>query len=185
MALQDILQKILDEAAEEVKRIEQETKDEQKKLEQESKKKEVAEKKNVEARKAFAIESLERKTEAMARREAKKQLLGAKHRIVIAAMNKFHDHLCGLKDEAYGAIFKQLFSKVENKKGTVLVSKDRAELIKKHVPSSLEVKADDSVKGGFVVHYCTSEVDNSFYNLVYSEFRNDVETFFAQKLGLI
>ncbi|MCF7846633.1 MAG: V-type ATP synthase subunit E [Candidatus Gracilibacteria bacterium] len=185
MALQDILHKILDEAAEEVKRIEQETQNEKKTLEQESKAQEVQEKKEVEARKVSAIESLERKTEAMARREAKKQLLGAKHRIITTAMEKFHSHFCGLKEDAYGEILKQLFAKVENKKGIVLAPKDRVELTKKHAPSALEVRADDAVKGGFVVQYGTSEVDNSFHNLVYSEFRNDVETFFAQKLGLI
>jgi vacuolar-type H+-ATPase subunit E/Vma4 len=185
MALKDILQKILDEASVEVSRIEDELKDEKKKLDAESKELEVQEMKLVDEKKSSALESLDRKTAAMARRETKKLLLSAKHTVMTAALEKFHEHLCELDDGAYGKILEKLFAKVSDVDGKILAPKNRVDITKKFAPSGADVVADDSVVGGFVMQSATAEVDNSFQNLVYSEFRNEVEIFFAQKLGLI
>ncbi|MBT3348887.1 hypothetical protein HN954_02890 [bacterium] len=185
MALKDILQKILDEASVEVSRIEDELTAEKRKLETESKTLEQQEIQKTDERKVSARESLDQKTAAMARRETKKLVLGAKHVVMTTALDKFHEHLCALDDETYGKILEKLFVKVSDTDGKILVPKKRLEITKKFAPTGFEILSDDVIAGGFIVQTSKSEVDNSFQNLVFSEFRNDVEIFFAQKLGLI
>jgi len=136
-------------------------------------------------KKNSARKTLDQKTAAMARRETKKQLLEAKHVVITTALKKLYEHLCKLDDAEYGKILEKLFAKISNTEGKLLVPKNRATITSKFAPKNLEIVEDSSISGGFVLQSKTTEVDNSFQNLVYSEFRNEVEISFAQKLGLI
>lgn len=184
MALQDILQKILDEASAEVVRIEEETRNEEQVLEAESAETLASEQAELVEKQTTAAETLERKTSTMARRETKKQILAAKHAVISNALDKFVAHLENLKDDAYGKLIEKLCSQLTGT-GKLLAPKKRVAITKKFAPKGFDVVECDTVTGGFLVKLPTAEIDNSFTNLVHSEFRNEVEEFFAQKLNLI
>jgi len=185
MALQDILQKILDEAAAEVVRIEDETRNEEQVLEAESVEILAREQAALEAKEAAALKTVERKTSTMARREIKKQILAAKHAVISDALDKFVAHLENLGDDAYGKFIEKLCEGLAGGTGKLLAPKARVAVTKKFAPKGFDVVESDTVTGGFLAQLPTAEIDNSFTNLVRSEFRNEIEEFFAQKLKLI
>ena len=121
----------------------------------------------------------------MARRETKKRLLTAKRSIISTAMTKFLEHLENVSDETYGHILKELFVKIPPKAGRVLVPTHRKEITEKFAPKDLEIVSDEGISGGFIVRTQDAEIDNSFPNIVLSEFCNELEAFFVQKLALI
>ncbi len=185
MALQDILQKIIDEANADAARIQDELKVEQKKLEEQAKADEAQELDRLKENAQTAIASVERKTDAMVRRENQKLMLQAKHAVISEALEKLWSHLCDLSDDKYSDLLKVLLSKVTATSGTILTPKNRLDLTKKVAPNGFDVKEDANLKGGIVIRTDKSEIDNSFRTIVFSEFRVELEMVLAQKLGFV
>lgn len=184
MALQDILQKILDEAAIEVKKIDDELAEEKKQLKAEFDQQTATSLETLSEKKAEALASLETKTNAMARRDSKSQLQQARRTVISRAMVDFHEKLVALPDAEYQKVIEPLLAHLSGE-GTLFVPKTRVELTKKVAPKGFVVEASDDIVGGFVAKLENSEVDCSFHSLVFSEYRNEIESFFAQKLNLI
>ena len=185
MAIDDILQKILAEAAAVVSDIEKETKVKILDLEKESKKLEEEDRENLKQKKAKAIKTLSDKATAIARQNEKKQLLLAKHEIVKQAKENFCEYLCNLPDSKYSLFISKLMKATHIDSGKVFVPKNRLELSQSIITEKFDIVASEKIKGGFVLRTATAEIDNSFQNLIFSEFRNDLEEFFAKKFKLI
>ena len=185
MSLQDILQKILDEAKLESDRIKSEFEKEKAVLLEESKNIQKEAEKGLSLKKKDAIEKVKTKIDSMARREVKQKMLVARHDVATKAMNSFAEYLEKLSDDKYGEILKKLFSNISEKEGLILAPSAKLAITKKIAPAGFTVEADDSIKSGFVAKLGKAEIDNTFHNLVFSEFHNEVRSFFAEKLSLI
>ncbi len=186
MSLQDILQKILDEAKLEISQIQKELEKEKAVFTEEIEKEKTKELAELEEKKKKVIEKINQKIDLMARRETKQKMLAVRHELITKAMNSFAEYLNNLSDDKYGKILEKLFADFSNTdEGVILVPAKKMELIKKFAPKGFKVEIDDSVKGGFIAKLGKAEVDNTFSNLVFSEFYNEIRAFFAEKLGLI
>lgn len=185
MSLQDILQKILDEAKLEINRIQKDLEKEKSVLLEEFKQKEETDKKQLLAKKEEALGKIKHKIDSMARREVKQKMLVVRHEIVTKAMHSFAEYLGSLPENKYGEIIKKLFTNISEAEGVILAPSKKLEITKKLAPKGFKVEADDSVKAGFIAKLGKSEVDNTFDTLVFSEFHNQIRSFFAEKLGLI
>lgn len=184
MALQDILQKILDEAGNEIKKLDDELIEDKKQIKVEADKKTAASLEALAEKKAEALVSIETKTNAMARRDVKSGIQQSRRTVISEAMGKFHEHLVALPDAEYQQVLEKLVAPLTGE-GTLFVPKARIDLTKKIAPKGFSVEASADVAGGFLAKLPTAEVDCSFYSLVFSEYRNEIESFFAQKLNLI
>jgi vacuolar-type H+-ATPase subunit E/Vma4 len=185
MSLQDILQKILDEAKLEIGQIQKELDKEKSALQVEFEQEKKVELKELDTKKKEALEKVTQKIDSMARREVKQKMLVVRHKIITKAMNSFVEYLETLSDDKYGEILKKLFAGISAKNGVILAPSKKLELTKKFAPKDFSVEADDSIKGGFIAKLGKAEVDNTFSNLVFSEFQNEIRSFFAEKLNLI
>jgi len=185
MSLQDILQKIIEEAKQEVDQIKGQLESEKQVLQTEADKSQKEELQVLSVKKKAALEKIKTKIDSMARREVKQKMMQARHDVVTKAMNTFAEHLKKLSDDKYGEILKKLFSNITEKEGTILAPSAKLALTKKFAPAGFIVEADDSIESGFVAKLGRAEIDNSFENLVFSEFHNQIRAFFAEKLGLI
>ena len=184
MALQDILQKILDEAAAEVKNIEASTIEDKKQLKSEADEQTATLLDELKAKKAEALGSIEAKTNAMARRDAKSRLQEARRNVITMAMEKFLEHLVALPNDQYSQVLEKLFAPISGQ-GTIYAPKAHMAVTKKAAPKGFSVQETEDIKGGFIIKFANSEVDCSFESIVFSEYRNEIESFFAQKLNLI
>jgi vacuolar-type H+-ATPase subunit E/Vma4 len=184
MALQDILNKILETAAQEVRDINLSLETEQKKLSEKIKKLEMAEFAdfNLKSKEVLALVSI--KTDSMARRENKRRLLEAKRRLIEKSLNVFLRSLEKADDELYAKILDKLFEKVDVKNGTIFVPENRVDITTKKVSKNFIVKSDASILGGFIIKNKQVTIDNTFKNLVKSEFKNELEIYFANQLKL-
>jgi vacuolar-type H+-ATPase subunit E/Vma4 len=184
MALQDILQKILEEAESEIKALDEALVEEKKQLHVEAEKEAALALNSIAQKKADALASVEKKTNAIARRDVKTVIQQARRSVISSAMEQFHDHLVSLPDAQYQAVLEKLIAPLSGE-GVLFVPKARMELTKKLAPKNFTVEVSDAVAGGFLAKLPKAEVDCSFHSLVFSEFRNEIESFFAQKLNLI
>ncbi len=184
MALQDILQKILEEAAREVKTLDDALVEEKKQLHIEAEKEAALALESLAQKKADALASVEKKTNAIARRDVKTVIQQARRSVISSAMEQFHDHLVALPDAQYQQVLEKLLDPLSGE-GTLFVPKKRIDSTKKMAPKGFSVEASENIAGGFVAKLPKAEVDCSFHSLVFSEFRNEIESFFAQKLNLI
>lgn len=185
MALQDILKKILAKSDQEVEVIKADFEAKKQVLETDSKEIELQELANLNRKTATALEAVEAKIESMARRENSKVLLEAKQKLIKLALQKFQNSLEKAEDDVYGKVIEKLFNSILDTKGTVLVPKNRLTISQKVTPKHFDVEADDSIKGGFVLKCKNGEVDNSFENLVQSEYKSALEMYFVESLKLI
>ncbi len=182
--MQDILQKILDEAANEIKNIDALLVEEKKQLKTEADKKVAESLEKLAEKKAEILASVETKTNTMARRDVKTRLQQARRNVISAAMTSFHEHLVALPDSEYQQVLEKLIAPLSGE-GTLFVPSARVEITKKMAPKNFTVESSDDITGGFLVKLANAEIDCSFHNLIFSEFQNEVESFFAQKLNLI
>ncbi len=185
MSLQDILQKILDEAKLEISQIQKKLEQEKQELFEKFEEEKSNELKELSLKKEEAIKKVSNKVEAMARRELKQKMLTVKHKIITRSLNSFVEYLSKLPDDKYEEILKKLFANITAKNGEILVPSAKQELFKKVIPQGFKIKVDKSVKSGFIAKLEKAEIDNTFENLVLSEFYNEIRSFFAEKLNLI
>ena len=187
MSLQDILKKIIDDSQMVIEQIEAET---------ESSKKEVRSRYEKQKERALvelaektdkAVNSVDDKIRLMARRENAKLLSEAKQEVIKKALKMLLERLETADEALYKKILKQLFVKITEKEGSVLTAFDRVEVTKSCLPDGLkaEVVGDNNIRGGFVFKGKQSEIDNTFHELVFSEFHSELTTYFAEQLRLI
>lgn len=182
MSLQDILKKILDQAAVEIKAIEKETAEKKKELEAQSSEIEATEMAQLEERTAEALESVTTKAESMARREKAKKISHVKKDLVHEAMEKFVEHLNKLDDKTYEGILAALVDQIDEKSGTLEVPKGKSGLVQS---SKFQVSEAADVSGGFRFKNDRVVIDNTFESLVFSQFRSELEIYFAEQLKLV
>lgn len=185
MALSDILQKILDSASAEVSAIEAEREEHKQKMSHQSMARMKIRAVEIEAHGAQVLSQIETKIEALARREISKSMQSSKQAVVQAAREAFYNHLIGLDDAAYGKIIALLFEPLKDKTATIIVPSNRLAITKKYAPKYCEIKSSDDIQGGFIFVFKGGEVNNSFHNLVFSQMKEDLTSFFAQSLHLI
>ncbi len=185
MSLQDLLKKILDDAAAEVAVIEKETEKKKKDIDEEFTAKEKEELTELNEKTEVALAAVEEKIKSMARRENAKTLLGAKQKIIEKALSEFLKKLEGADEETYGKVLDRLFAQIQPQGGEVLVPQNRTEITRKHAPEGIKITSDENINGGFIFHSGGSQIDNSFHNLVLSEYRSEFTTYFAEQLKLV
>jgi vacuolar-type H+-ATPase subunit E/Vma4 len=185
MSLNDILQKIIDQAEVEVKDLQAQAshqKQEMKKTSQrfcEVKKTELAEKTEE------ALASVQKKMETMGHQEVARQVLTAKQEVVQAALVGLYNQLVNIDDETYGQIMKKLFVSIENKPMKIITAPNRVEITKQYAPGAAEIEGQKKVTGGFIVESKGMTIDNTFKNMIFSEFKEALTMYFAQKLNLV
>lgn len=186
MALQDILKKILLDAETEVAEITSDLEKKKKVMEAESKVIEAQELQSLEAKTASALSSIEEKTSSMARRENARMLLESKQEVIKALLTKFQSTLEELSEKDYSAVITKLISDITDTEGIIVTPSSRLVSIKAATPAGMTIETDESIKGGFIFKSKTGgEVDNSFASLVHSEFRSNLEMYFAEQLKFI
>lgn len=185
MALQDILSKILEEADKEIAKINQDFEAKKSVLEKEMATEEKAELSALNEKTKEALNSVEEKTRSMARRENAKSVLISKRDLIKESLEAFLRSLEAAPDDLYGKIIEKLFSQLSFEKGELVVPEKREALMKKIMPQGFSLKTSKEVRGGFIAHGKGATVDNSFKNLVFSEFRNELEIYFANQLKLL
>jgi len=185
MTLRDILQKILDEAKKEISTLEREFEIKKADLHTESKEIEKKEIAVVREKAALAADSVEKKTRQMARRENAKILLATKQKLIETAIAAFESSLEKCDNETYGKILKKCFAKMPMKSGTIFTPDIRIAITQKFAPDGFEIKADPNIRGGFIARSGKAEIDCSFKNLIFSEFSDDLRSYFAENLRLL
>jgi len=184
MALQDILKKIREGAVAETTKIDAEADAEIQKLKAASDETSKAEIKAFEAKTEKALQDVEVKTKSMARREGAQLLLQTKRQLIEDAKKQFLGYLIKSDDATYGKMIEKLFSQMKDASGRVFAPKSRLAVTKKHAPKDCTVFEDEKIRGGFLFRGVDSEVDNTFENLIFSEFGEAFTTFFADQLKL-
>lgn len=180
MALADIAQKILAEIDAQIKVLEKDFEVQKKTLADSYAEKEKAALKDLMGKTDKALKDVEQKILAMARQENKKALLQARRNILDQAMTAF---LKAIESGDKKAIYEKLIAGLGAEKGTILAaSSDEAVL--KSLAKGFEFKADKNITGGFIVHAGGAEIDNTFHNLVYSVYRDELEMYFTDQLKL-
>jgi vacuolar-type H+-ATPase subunit E/Vma4 len=185
MSLQDILKRILDEAATEVKNIEVDTAKEKDILAEESAKIQKAEQDKLDAKTEAVLQSVEKKMSSMARRENSQSLLRAKRNTITSALDLFLKKLENADDKTYGQILEKLFAKTTLPSGKVFAPAKRLEITSRFAPPGFDVVTHKDIVGGFILQSGGTEVDNSFQSLVFSEFRDALTSYFADQLKFI
>jgi len=185
MSLSDILQKIIDEASSEAGEIHKEAEEQKQKMSHESDARMNIRHSDIEANGEKVLSQITSKTEALARREDMKMTQSAKQAIVATSLEALYKSLLEVDDAAYGKILEALFSQLGEKTATILAPKERLSITKKIAPKHCEVKGSDRLKGGFIFSFKGGEINNSFESLVYSQYKDELTSYFAQSLQLI
>ncbi|NYT00630.1 MAG: hypothetical protein GKB99_02765 [Methanocellales archaeon] len=163
----EVAKKIIEEAEEKAKPIVDEARDEAKQIKKEFKEKAVLE-----------AEAKKKRLLALARLEARKNVLSARHDMTELAFVEAVNKLCGLADKEYLAIIKEMFMSVDMPDGNVEVlfsTRDKKRIshdFLKEVEKELAMKgkkvkltlSGDSrdISGGFILRKGRIEFNNSF-----------------------
>ena len=134
---------------------------------------------------SFEIDSVEEKTRSMARRENAKSILTFKRALIKKSLEEFLGSLEMASDDLYGKIIEKLFSQLSFTEGELVIPQRRESLMKNITPQGFSLKSSTEIEGGFIAHSKGATVDNSFKNLVFSEFRDALEIYFANQLKLL
>lgn len=184
MSLQDIIKKILADTQGDLQAIEADKAEKKAALDKASAQLEAAAKKDLEAREEEALKSVDEKTASMARRENTKALQMAKRKLLDRGMEKFLNALLEADDKLYSQVCEKLIAALPFEKGTLTVPVAKESLMKK-IATGFDIKTSTSIKGGFIAASGKSEIDNTFENLVHSEYRSDLEMHLADQLKLV
>lgn len=184
MSLQDIIKKILADIQDEIQAIEAETVEKKKVLDKTYADKERQDKIEFAAKAQAALKSVDEKTASMARRENAKVLQATKRKLLDSVLEQFLASLLAADEEFYTKICRALINKIPFDSGELKVPKEKFELMKRLAPQ-FKVSATSAFAGGFVALHESSEIDNSFENLVCSEYADELEIYLADQLKLV
>ncbi len=185
MSLQDILRKILDDAAENVAQIESDVVSDLEKIREEFVQREKQESAQIEKKTKDALKSVEEKTRSMARRQNSQSLLEAKHKVLESFFEAFLHKLEQADEKTYKQILDKLFEQLSVSSGKILAPPKRLEITSKCAPGGFDVVAHKNISGGFLVHSGGTEIDNSFRSLVFSEFREPLMLHLSEELKFV
>ena len=185
MSLQDLLKKIITDSEEKVGEIKSRLEQQKKDMAEEFAKKEKQALLGIDEKTTKALASVDEKIHLMARRTNAKSMLKAKQTVIKSALEHFLRHLEQSESTLYGKILEKLFARIHAKSGKVFAPNSRLEITKKYANPEFEVIPSESIKAGFIFHSGISEIDNTFENLVLSEFREEFTAYFAQQLKLV
>ena len=186
MALTDIIQQLLEKAQHEAENIASQTQT----LKNEIKSTYEAEKKNILAeideKKNLDQARITRETNATISKEKRKHTLAAKSKIMKQSLEFFYNSLINLNDKDYKELMQTLVTQMNlSGSGIFHVPSKRIAVTSEFVPKGFQVQASDELKGGAMIQQGNAHIDVRFFNLVYSEFKTEIESFFAKKLDLI
>lgn len=184
MALADIAQKILAEIDQQIKGLEKEFDAQKGALDGTYADKEKGALVDLDKKTEKALADVDYKIAAMARQENKKGILGARRAVLDKAMDAFFNALCNADKSSKETIYKKLLELVEASSGDIVVAA-ADEAIVSGIATGFDVKGDSDIAGGFVLHSGGAEIDNTFHNLVYSVYRDELEMYFANQLKLV
>ena len=184
MALADIAQKILAEIDAQVKVLEKDFTAKKSILDTDLVAKEKAALAELSDKTDKALADVEHKIAAMARQENKKSLLQARRNVLDKAMETFLEALENGDKATKEAVYKKLLSEVNATEGHIHVAASDEAIVTPLV-KNLKVMANKDITGGFILHTGGAEVDNTFKNLVYSVYRDELEMYFADQLKLL
>ena len=184
MSLQDIIKKILADTQGDLQKIEADLADKKKALDEAYAEYEALDKKELEAKAKTALQLVDEKTASMARRENTKAIQQAKRELMDQALEKFLDSLINADEKLYNEICEKLIKALPFSSGTVTVPKARQAAMKPLL-SGFDIETSQDFAGGFMVAHEGSVIDNSFENLVMSEYRSDLEMYLADQLKLV
>ena len=185
MALADIAQKIMAEINQQIKELEKDFDAQKKALEAKFVDMEKTAQAELSTKTDRALTDVAHKISAMGRQENKKALLQAKRNVLDSAMKIFLESLRSADKSHKEAIYKKLLVDTADLKGHLHVAPADEAMVKTLAGSGLTVKADKNILGGFILHADGAEVDNTFHNLVYSVYRDELEMYFADQLKLV
>lgn len=184
MALQDIINKILEEASSEAESIKAEYKKKAEGVKAEAVKVGEVDLQEVVTKGENAIASVKEKTDSMARRESKTFLQNAKRELINQALEQFVVSLEALKDEDYSKVITALAPKVANLDGgKFIIPKGKKALTSAALGEDKNYEESAEIKGGFVFVSEAVEIDMTFAQLVQSEYRNELEIYFGNQLS--
>lgn len=184
MALQDILKKIQAEADAQIAEIKQQLEADKKaatKAAEASRKNEL---KVLSQKTDDALAGVDQKIDTMARRENRQALLSARRSLLDQAMENFYQALVGADDSVKKSIFDSQ-AKSLNAKGATIVAANSDKALVEKCFADATVTGSDEIKGGFMVQSGGMEIDNTFHNLVFSEYRESLEMYFTDQLKLV
>ncbi len=184
MALADIAQKILAEIDQQIKGLEKELEAQKKALDTTYADKEKTALVDLDKKTEKALADVDHKIAAMARQENKKAMLGARRAVLDKAMDAFFQALCGADKSSKETIYKKLLDLVDVSSGDIVVAAADEGLVSSLV-KGFNVKGDSNIAGGFLLNSGGAEIDNTFHNLVYSVYRDELEMYFANQLKLV
>ncbi len=185
MSLQDILKKIIDDAKAEAAVILKESEKEKRSVIASFTEKEKIELAKLKTKADGARKVIESKTQSMARRQNAKTLLAAKQQVINETLLLFLQHLESANDDLYTKLLEKLFSEIPSHSGKIFVPRARKDITKKLAPDGMEILIEDKIKGGFVYRHGKQEIDNSFHNLIFFEYKAELSTYFSEQLKLI
>ena len=183
MSLQDIIKKIQADAQSEVEKIQAGLEQQKKTAEGQAAEAEQESLQVLKEKTNRALKSVDEKTLSMARRENRRLKLATKRRILDGVMQSLLQSLEGADEATYKNLMQALLEKLPFGKGTLHVPEQKVEVMKGLAKEFL-VQADKDVSSGFILKHQGVEVDNSFENLIFSEYRSELEIYFIDQLKL-
>ncbi len=185
MSLSDILAKILEEAQQQMSLLDGEYAQKMTDAEAQAEADYQAQCEALESSFAATNEQLQKKMDFLLRRETSVSSMQAKQDLIAKALQALHDRLCGLPADEYQTVVKALLAPLSQKSAKLMVPTARLEDTQAVASGAFEIQADEALTGGFVFHQGGTTIDSSFQTLIFSEYKDELTAFFAQKLQLV
>lgn len=172
MALNDILQKITEEADKKTAFMKQVASKEIKKIEEEAKAKAEAKKKEIEEKIEINSISIIKKSKTLAQMAGRSQTLKEKREVIDKAYEEVESELNSMEDSKYSELMSKMLRHVMKsaQKGTLIVPADRKKQMQDALSKAnadFQIESDtDEFKGGFVVASGKVEINLSFPYLI-------------------
>lgn len=186
MALTDIIQTLLEQAQQNAAKITAQIETDKKNIKAQYDADEKTVMAEIDAKKTDGQVRLNRETQALVAKEKRKFALDAKSRIMKKSLELFYESLVNLSDADYKTLLSALIAHMQLRgTGVVYAPAKRLALTSEVLPSGFQAQASDELTGGIIIEQGKAQIDARFKNLVYSQFKTEIEAFFAQKLNLI
>lgn len=184
MALQDILKKIQAQAETHEAKIEQDLAQDKAQVDADIDAQTKAALLEMDGKTAKALEAVDTKIEAMGRSENRQALLASRRKLLDEALEALYESLVAADKELKTQLYTKLAASLGATEGNIVVAKGDQAILESVLKGEFKVTESADIKGGFVYTSNGTEVDNTFRNLVFSEYRQALELYFADQLKL-
>ena len=184
MALKDILNKIQSIADQEIEKLQHDFEKQELAIIAKYEKETAQELEILEEKTKLAEAAVDKKVATMAHRDCKQSLLKTKRNLLDKALIAFADSIVAMPEAEKIKIYKKLAENINSTEGTVIVAKGESSILENIFGKDLKIEEGD-IKGGFIVRADGAETDCSLENLLNSEYKNDLEMYFADLLKLV